>query len=91
MDRSTARPSGDILRRIQGEFLEMPGLRLTELQARRLWDLDAPCCSSVLQALVQTGFLFRTRDGAFMRTERAKPLKIELPLPTASGVKLPAS
>src|SRR5262245_25358211 len=30
----------DVLRRVQGEYLEMPGLRLTEAQARRLWGLD---------------------------------------------------
>ena len=34
------RATEDVLRRVQGEFLEMPGLRLTEAQARRLWNLD---------------------------------------------------
>ena len=29
-----------MLRRIQGEFREMPGLRLTCRQAQRLWNLD---------------------------------------------------
>ena len=57
----------DVLRRVQGEFLEMPGLRLTEAQARRLWGLDAAACSALLGALVDAKFLFRTRDGAFMR------------------------
>jgi hypothetical protein len=65
----------DVLRRVQGEFLEMPGLRLTEAQARRLWGLDASSCSALLGALVDANFLFRTRDGAFMRVEHAKPLK----------------
>ena len=35
----------EVVRRIRGEFLEMPGLRLTLDQARRLWrleDADAP-------------------------------------------------
>ena len=59
----------DVLRRVQGEFLEMPGLRLTEPQARRLWGLDAASCSALLGALVDANFLFRTRDGAFMRVE----------------------
>ena len=35
----------DVLQRVQGEFLEMPGLRLSEPQARRLWGLDAEQCS----------------------------------------------
>ena len=37
----------DILRRIRGEYLEMPGLRLTSVQAQRLWGLDARTCASV--------------------------------------------
>ena len=65
----------EVLRRVQGEFLEMPGLRLTEPQARRLWGLDAGSCSALLGALIDAKFLFRTRDGAFMRIERAAPLQ----------------
>ncbi len=68
-----------ILRRVQGEFLEMPGLRLTEAQARRLWGLDASTCSVLIETLIATGFLFRASDGAIMRIERARPLKTRLP------------
>ena len=68
--------SEDALRRAQGEFLEMPGLRLTSAQARRLWGLDAQACDVLLGALVETKFLFKTRDGAFMRAESASPLKV---------------
>ena len=60
-----------MLRRVQGEFLEMPGLRLSEPQARRLWGLDAEQCTALLGALVEAKFLFKTRDGAFMRAEHA--------------------
>ena len=55
------------LRRVQGEYLEMPGLRLTPAQAQRLWGLDRESCNALLGALVDTKFLYRTRDGAFMR------------------------
>ena len=65
----------DIVRRIQGEFLEMPGLRLTEAQARRLWALEPSLCSAVLAELVDNGFLLRTREGAFLRVDPASPLK----------------
>lgn len=75
----------DVLRRVQGEFLEMPGLRVTEAQARRLWGLDAAVCSALLSALTDAGFLFRTRDGAFMRIEHATPVKANLPSP-AKGI-----
>jgi hypothetical protein len=64
-----------VLQRVQGEFLEMPGLRLTEPQARRLWGLDAESCGALLGALIDAKFLFRTRDGAFMRVEYAAPLQ----------------
>ena len=57
----------DVLRRVRGEYLEMPGLRLTPQQARRLWRLDETACDAVLRALVKDRFLARTRDGAFVR------------------------
>jgi hypothetical protein len=55
--------------------MEMPGLRLTEAQARRLWGLDEASCAALLRALVDAQFLFRTHNGAFMRVEAAKPVK----------------
>jgi hypothetical protein len=63
----------DVLRRVQGEFLEMPGLRLTTAQARRLWGLDVKMCEQLLGALVESNFLFKTRDGAFMLVEARPP------------------
>ncbi|PYR42967.1 MAG: hypothetical protein DMF93_04370 [Acidobacteria bacterium] len=59
----------DVVRRIRGEFLEMPGLRLTPEQARRLWRLDETACNAVLGALVDARFLAKTRDGAFVRQD----------------------
>jgi hypothetical protein len=49
----------------------MPGLRLTEPQARRLWGLDAPACATVLSNLLAARFLFQTADGAFVRADGA--------------------
>ena len=72
------RAPDEVLRRVQGEFLEMPGLRLTEPQARRLWGLDAASCDALLGALVDAKFLFKTRDGAFMRVDPSTPLKATL-------------
>jgi hypothetical protein len=78
MTPEPTRATDEVLRRVQGEFLEMPGLRLTEAQARRLWGLDAVSCGALLGALVDAKFLFRTRDGAFMRVEHATPVKAAL-------------
>ena len=61
----------EVLRRVQGEYIEMPGLRLTIAQAQRLWGLDRSVCDSLLGTLVEAKFLFRTRDGAFVRADHA--------------------
>ena len=55
------------LRRAQAEFLEMPGLQLTEAQAARLWSFDSALCSAVLSELVASQFLIRTRRNLFAR------------------------
>ena len=59
-------PSQQLLARIRSEYREMPGLRLTLLQARRLWALDILTCSAALATLQAAGFLDTTRDGAFI-------------------------
>jgi hypothetical protein len=69
----TARGIQEVVRRIRGEFLEMPGLRLTAEQAQRLWRLDSTACEAVLGALVDARFLARTRDGAFIRHDGNTP------------------
>lgn len=57
----------DLISRARGEYLEMPGLSLTIRQAQRLWGLDAIACRQVLQGLIDTGFLKRRPDGAYVR------------------------
>ncbi len=64
-------PAGELLQRIRGEYLEMPGLRLTAEQARRLWSLDLNTCVSLLEALVDSRFLARTSDGMYFRLSDA--------------------
>jgi hypothetical protein len=53
--------------RVSAEYLEMPGLRLTLIQASRLFGLESTQCSALLDALVDEGFLVRHRDGTFAR------------------------
>jgi len=69
-----------ILKRICGEFLEMPGLRLTLPQAQRLWGLDASTCTQLLQSLIDQQFLCRKHDGTFARVsdslDRVQPLRM---------------
>ena len=51
-------------RRIRGEFLEMPGLRLTPAQAARLWALDRQPSERILDGLTSNGFLARNAEGS---------------------------
>ena len=55
------------LHRARADFMEMPGLRLTTMQAQRLWTLDAEVCGAVLQQLLDARFLTRTGNNAFIR------------------------
>ena len=59
----------DVLQRVRAEFLEMPGLRLTRAQARRLWALDEALCDAILAALVEARFLVHSGNMAFVRAE----------------------
>jgi len=56
----------DPLRLIQAEYLEMPGLRLTKPQVQRLWQLEPHVCEALLEALVASEFLTRTRRDAYV-------------------------
>jgi hypothetical protein len=60
----------DLLRRVRAEYREMPGLRLTQRQAQRLWDLDSTTCERVLKALESTRFLRRTCDESYVLATR---------------------
>ena len=62
-----------VISRVRGEFEEMPGLRLTERQAQKLWALDAAACTTVLHTLVDHCFLTKTTGGAFVRRDANSP------------------
>jgi hypothetical protein len=53
--------------RIQIEYIEMPHLKLTQPQVRRLCDLPQDVCEVAMASLVASGFLSRTREGSFLR------------------------
>ena len=56
-----------ILQRIKSEYIEMPGLALRPEQVQRLCGVDGASCQTVLEALVETGFLSKRSDGAYGR------------------------
>ena len=63
----TSAPATDVVRRIESEYREMPGLCLTEAQAQRLWGLDHATCLRVLTLLVSRRVLKRTAAGMYLR------------------------
>ena len=48
---------GELCARVQAEFVEMPGLRLTLAQAARLFSIESNQCQRVLDTLVLAGHL----------------------------------
>ncbi len=59
--------ASSLVRRIEAEFAEMPGLALSQEQARRLFAIDAWLCQRVFDALEQDGFLVRNARGQYRR------------------------
>jgi hypothetical protein len=76
---------------IRGEYLEMPGLRLTQVQARRLWGLDEGVCARVLQMLVDERFLRITGDGRYVRAVLQDVLRDQRQRKAAAGGSSPFS
>lgn len=66
LEQPTDKDIRGLMQRIQSEYREMPGLRLTLPQAQRLWGLDQPKCEEVLRKLTHSNVLARTSDGAFV-------------------------
>ena len=67
MSESHSAQLDQMLSRICGEYLEMPGLSLTRQQAQRLWGIDEHTCAQVLTMLLEAGFLQHTRDDSYIR------------------------
>jgi hypothetical protein len=62
-----------MVERVRAEYLEMPGLSLTDRQAQRLWRLEAEACHRLLSVLVKSGFLRQTSDGGYVRADIGSP------------------
>jgi hypothetical protein len=54
---ASCREDQELCTRIEAEFKEMPGLKLTVKQASRLFDIEPARCERVLEALVERGHL----------------------------------
>ena len=67
---TAARRLGELLDLIQGEYLELPGLRLSGAQAGQIWDTDGATCSELLAALVDVRLLRRVPGRRAVKRER---------------------
>ena len=69
------RAAGDfgLIHRVHGEYMEMPGLRLTLEQACRLWNVDPATSLDVLNRLVEDQFL-RLSGPHYVRAASGRPL-----------------
>jgi len=65
----TTPPPEWLVARVRGEYIEMPGLRVTLAQACRLWQVDTAMCQELLDHLVRTGFLCRTESGFYAASQ----------------------
>jgi hypothetical protein len=52
---------------VRAEYAEMPGLKLTERQIRRLWNLDVALCDAVIASLISGRFLKQTQGDLYVR------------------------
>jgi hypothetical protein len=69
---SPHRDDGDLFVRIEAEFREMPGLRLTLPQAARLFNIERNRCDAILRALVRAGRL-AAEGKTFVSARDARP------------------
>ena len=65
----TAPPIDGIAALIDAQFVEMPGMKLTAAQVRRLWHLSESECEAVLGYLVDIGRLVWGGGGQYGRPD----------------------
>jgi hypothetical protein len=69
-DRRNPASRLELLRRVEVEYREMPGLRLTLPQAQRLFGLRDDVCVRVLSNLIDQALLRRDASGTYLRNGR---------------------
>jgi hypothetical protein len=61
----------NLLRRVRGEYRDMPGMRLTIDQAMRFWMMDWPTCTRIFDSLVAAQFLELDNTGRYRKVPSA--------------------
>ena len=71
-----------LVKHVRAEYREMPGLRLTFEQIRRLWMLDRATCDALVSRLTEARILVRTAGGHYVRYRSG-----EIHLPDTSSAR----
>ena len=66
-----AEVSDDVRTRIQMIYMEMPEIRLTRQQIRRLLSLPVDACEDAIRGLLTSGFLTESLEGVLVRGRTA--------------------
>ena len=66
-----AEVSDEVRTRIQMIYMEMPEIRLTRQQIRRLLSLPVDACEDAIRALLTSGFLAESLEGVLVRGRAA--------------------
>jgi hypothetical protein len=66
-----AEVSDDVRTRIQMIYMEMPEIRLTRQQIRRLLSLPVDSCEDAIRGLLTSGFLTESLEGVLVRGRNA--------------------
>lgn len=73
-----------LIARARSEYMEMPGQQLSVIEAGRLWGIEQDLAETILQALVNDGFLKIGADGRFGRPtdspRGARPRQVRSPV-----------
>ena len=67
MKPKTGQATRTLMKQVQAEYAEMPGLSVTLSQAQRLWAVDQVTCEEAFSRLVSSGVLRKTTKGHFVR------------------------
>jgi hypothetical protein len=70
--------------RVKGEYVEMPGLRLSIDEASRLWNLEMGVSDTILRELADRGFLTLGADARYRRpTDSPSGARVDRRLPVS--------
>jgi hypothetical protein len=70
-DMWIAEISDEVRTRIQLIYMEMPEIRLTRQQIRRLLSLPVDACEDAIRGLITSGFLSESLEGVLVRGRAA--------------------